>query len=93
MIGVHLTAMTGHGLGHSPDIAAPRPEEVIPEPHRRGQFRIIPRKTAHIITPRLPFVVVGMHDVAIVPEAIPLVILDIALIVRYILRQPLLYRV
>ena len=91
MIGVHLATVARHGLRHPPDIAAPRAQEVVPEPHRRGQLSIVPGETAHIVAPGVPLWIIGMHDVAIVPEAVPLMLFDGLLIEADVLFQPFLH--
>ena len=75
MIDIDLTAMAGHRLGHFPDISPSCPEEVIPEPHGGCQFGVIPCIASYIVPPTVPLRIVGMHDVTIVPEAIPLMLL------------------
>ena len=76
MIYIHLTAMTGHSLGHREEISTACAEEVIPKPHRCSQFGIIPGIATHVVSPGMALRVVSMHHVAIVPEAIPLILFD-----------------
>ena len=72
--------MTGHCSGHTPDVVSTCAQEVVPQPHWRGQLGVIPGKTAYIVTPFLALIIVGVHDIAVVPESIPFVALNVSLI-------------
>ena len=93
MICIHLTAMACHSLSHTPDITASRPKEIIPQPHRGGEFCIVPGIAAYIIAPVLTLIIISMHDVAIVPESIPPILLYIALIGIDIFHKPTLHSI
>ena len=76
VIGVDLAVVACHGLCHPPDVGLARAQEVVPEPHGRGQFGIVPGIASHIVAPGMTVDVVSMHYVAIVPEAIPFLLVD-----------------
>ena len=43
----------------------------MPQPDVGGQFRVVPREAAHVVAPLVAVAVVGVHDVAVVPEPVP----------------------
>ncbi len=69
---IDLAGVARHRLGHAEHIGASGAQIAVPEEHIRLQFRIVPGETADIVTPDMPVGVIGMHDVAIVPEPVPL---------------------
>ena len=75
MVSIHFGCMTGHCFCHTPDIFTTCTQKVIPQPHIRSKFRIIPGKSADVITPRMTDGVISMHYISIIPESIPLVLL------------------
>ena len=87
MISIDLGIVTGHGFGHSPDILTSRTQERVPKPHGGSQLRIVPSVATYIVLPRVAHGVVGMHQVAIVPETIPFLLLNGITVEVEILRQ------
>ena len=77
---VDLAHVTTHSLGHAPDILAACAEEAVPQPQVRAKFGVIPRIAADVVFPFVAHGVVGVHEVAIMPEAIPAVLLYSVLI-------------
>src|SRR5215469_13373912 len=71
MIGIDFAGVPCHRLRHSKGLCAPGSQEVIPEPDIGPQFGVVPREAADIVSPRVPGTIVGMHHVAVIPEAIP----------------------
>ena len=91
MIRIHLAIVARHRLCHPPDVCPARAQEVVPKPHGRSQFGIVPGISSHIIAPGMAVEVVGMHHVAIVPEAIPLLLFDGILVKINILGEAALH--
>ena len=81
MVGVHLTAMACHGCCHAEDITAAGAQEVIPQPHGGGKLGIVPGKAAHVVAPIPTLIIIRVHQVSVVPEAIPLISFDILLVI------------
>src|SRR5574344_173788 len=71
MMHVNFACVLLHGFGHCPDILAPGPQEAGPEEDIRGEFNIIPCPSANIVAPVVTGEVVVVHDIAIIPEAVP----------------------
>ena len=71
VIDVHLGGVSRHGFCHPPDFRSCRAQEGIPQPGDAAQLRIVPGKAAHIVHPFVTDGVVAVHEVAIVPESIP----------------------
>ena len=82
VIGVHLAGVAGHRLRHAEDIGATGAEEAVPQPHVGHQLGIVPGHAADIVAPDVAGGFVGMHDVAEVPEAVPVALLHLLLIER-----------
>ena len=76
VIGVDFAIVACHSLSHAPNIAIASTQERIPEPIRSGKLGIVPSKSANIISPLFALSIVGMHHIAIVPKAIPMVVVD-----------------
>ena len=72
---VDFRSVARHGGGHSPQVGVGRAQELIPQPEVAAELGIVPGIAAHIVAPRVAHGVVGMHYVAVVPEAIPAVFL------------------
>src|SRR5690606_8674698 len=77
MMHVYLPGVPAHGFGHAEDIVPARAEEVIPKPKVGRQFGVVPGETADVVPPHMPVVIVGVHDVAVVPESVPAMLLDL----------------
>src|SRR5690606_1076971 len=80
MIQIDFAGMTGHRFRHAEDIRPSSAQETVPEPHIRHQLSILPCTPADIILPGMPYWVVAMHDIPIIPESIPSSLLDLFLI-------------
>ena len=81
VIDIHLRGVTGHRLSHGPKSGVGGAEEVVPEHHVGGEFGIVPGIATHIVFPGMSLGIVVVHHVAIVPEAIPPVLVDGLLVV------------
>ena len=55
VIHIHLTAMTSHRFSHREEIGTSRSDKIVPEPHRRREFGIVPGIAAHVIPPGVTF--------------------------------------
>ena len=80
VVNVDFTRMPGHGFSHTPNIKTPGTQEIIPQPHIRSQFRIVPGKSSDIITPGMTNGVISMHHITVIPETVPFVLFDCFLI-------------
>ncbi len=80
MVHVHFAGVARHGLRHAENIGAAGPQKHVPKPHLGHQFVIVPGVAAHIVAPDMAEAVVGMHHVAVMPEAVPVALLDFLLI-------------
>jgi hypothetical protein len=69
--------MPGHRLGHAEDVGAARVQETVPEPHVGPEFGVVPRHAAQVVPPDVADVVVRVHHVAEIPEAVPVPLVDL----------------
>lgn len=81
MVDVHLAGVPGHGLGEAEDVGAAGAQVGVPEPEVRGELGVVPGIAADVVPPGVPGGVVGVHDVAVVPEAVPAALLHLVLVV------------
>ena len=77
MVDIHLAGVASHRLGEAKQVRPAGTQVGIPEPEIRREFRIVPGVTAHVVAPHVAVAVVGVHDVAIVPEAVPMALLHL----------------
>nr|GEU28571.1 hypothetical protein [Tanacetum cinerariifolium] len=80
VVHIDFARMARHRLGHAEHVGAARVQEVVPQPDVGAQFRVIPREAAHVVAPHVALVVVGVHHVAEIPEAVPPPVLDLVAI-------------
>src|SRR5581483_6374725 len=66
-----------HCFGHAEDVGASGTQKAVPKPHVRAQFRVVPCEAADIITPDVPAWIIRVHDVAEIPKAVPVPLLDL----------------
>ena len=71
MVGVNLAAMAAHGAGKTVYLIISRPQEIQPVDIGVAQLRIVPCKASDIIPPAMADSIIGVHHVAIIPEAVP----------------------
>ncbi len=76
MIADGFAGAASHGFGEAEDVGAAGTEEGIPGDHIGALFGVIPGETAEVIFPGVAGGVVSVHDVAEVPEAVPVVLID-----------------
>ena len=87
VVHVAFRRMAAHRHGHPPDVGPPGAQEAVPEPHVAGQFRVVPGIPAHVVPPRVPHGIVRVHEVAVVPEPVPPVLVhSLDVIVQVILQ-------
>ena len=89
VVAIHFAVMARHRHSHLPHLRATGAQEFIPQHGRRAEFRIVPRKAAHIIIP--PHAVfrrhTGVHHVAVVEVSVPTVALHLlGIIVRNVIQ-------
>ncbi|PAV70190.1 hypothetical protein WR25_07701 [Diploscapter pachys] len=78
VIDVDLTRMARHRLCHAEHVGAAGAQIGVPEPQVARQLAIVPGETADVVAPDVPVIVIAVHDVAIIPEAVPATLLDLA---------------
>ncbi len=83
--------MAAHSLCHAPDILAACAQEAIPKPEIRAKLGVVPCVAADIVFPLVAHGVVGVHEIAIIPEAVPSVLVYRFLIEVDILVKTFLY--
>src|ERR1019366_7059032 len=79
---VPLAGVARHRLRHAEDVSASGTREAVPQPHIRNQLGVVPCETADIVAPGVTRRFVRVHDVAVVPETVPVALLHFLLIKR-----------
>ena len=77
MIDIDFACMAGHRFGEAECTRPAAAQHIIPKPQVGRQFAIGPGIAADIIAPDVPILVIRVHDVAMVPEAIPAAPVDL----------------
>ncbi|KAF1073003.1 MAG: hypothetical protein GAK45_00038 [Pseudomonas citronellolis] len=77
MVHVDLAGVPGHRLGHTEHVGTPAAQEVVPEPQVGAQLGVVPGVAADVVAPGVPPLVVGVHDIAEVPETVPAALFDL----------------
>src|SRR5258708_29215912 len=80
MMNIDLSGVSRHCLGHSENIGSARAQEKIPKPEIGHQFRVGPGETTHVVTPGVPYAIVRVHEVAVIPKTEPLTLFGFLLI-------------
>src|ERR1035438_2554469 len=80
VITVGLAGVPRVCLGEAEQVGPAAAQVAIPEPQRRAQFRVVPRMAAPVVMPHVARRRVGVHEVAILPEAVPGAVVDLPLI-------------
>ncbi|GJC96757.1 hypothetical protein ColKHC_05583 [Colletotrichum higginsianum] len=80
VVDVDLARVADEGLGEAVDVLAAGAEEVVPEEQVRRELRVVPGVAADVVAPLVAVRVVGVDEVAVVPEAVPLALLDLLLV-------------
>ena len=65
--------MACHGFCHAIDEFVACAQELVPEHGWGAEFGVVPCVASHVVAPFAVVAVVGMHDVAIVEESVPVV--------------------
>ena len=78
VVDVHLAGVPGHGLGEPEDVGPAGAQVGVPEPQVGGEFGVVPGIAADVVPPHMPVEIVGVHHVAVVPEAVPAALLHLA---------------
>jgi len=73
VVAVHLSGVAGHGLSQLEGCWVARAQEGVPQPVVWGQLGVVPGVSANIVLPAVAGYVLGVHEVAVVPEPIPVV--------------------
>ena len=81
VVGVGLAGVAGVRFGQTEEIGAATAKVAVPEPERRAEFGIVPGVAAPVVVPDVARRGVGVHEVAILPEAVPGTVVDLALVV------------
>jgi len=68
--------------GHAENVRATRAQKRIPEPEVGRELGIVPRVTAHVVSPNVPGGIVGVHHVPVIPEAVPSAFFDLLQVIR-----------
>ena len=68
-------------LGEAEEVGAAAAQVAVPEPEGRAEFGVVPRMAAPVVVPDVACRRVGVHEVAILPEAVPGAVVYLALIV------------
>ena len=76
MIDIHFAGVPRHGFGEAEQARVAGAQDAEPQPQVGRQFAIVPGEAANIVAPLVPVRVIGVHDVAMVPEAIPAATID-----------------
>ena len=63
--------MPRHGLGEAEPVGTPGAQEVVPGPQVGAELGIVPGATALVVVPDVTNGIIGVHDIAVVPEAVP----------------------
>ena len=87
MIYIHFHRVTSHSLSHAPYVWTSRAQERIPQPRYTAKLSIIPGETAHVVFPFMPYGVVAMHEIAVIPETVPMALVNGPLIEIEIFRE------
>ncbi len=82
VVDVDLAGVAGHGLCEAEDVGASGAQVGVPEPEVGRELGVVPGVAADVVAPLVPGGVVRVHDVAVVPEAVPAAHLDLVLVVR-----------
>src|SRR5205823_4136984 len=69
VIHIDLAGMPRHRLSHAKNIRAAAAQKCEPEPKVGGEFGVVPRKAADVVTPDMPRRIVGVHHVAVIPKS------------------------
>ena len=77
VVGVHLAGVAAHGAGEAVNLIVPGAQEGQPVDIGVAQLGVVPGKAPHIIPPAVADRVVGVHHVAVIPEAVPLALLHL----------------
>ena len=80
VVHVDLAGVARHRLGEAEHVGAAGAQEVEPQPDVGRQLRVVPGVAADVVAPHVPVGVVGVHHVAVVPEAVPAVLLPLSMI-------------
>ncbi|GKT86451.1 hypothetical protein Ct61P_04301 [Colletotrichum tofieldiae] len=80
VVDVDLAGVADLRLGEPVDVLAAGAEEVVPEEQVGGELRVVPGVAANVVAPLVTVRVVGVDEVAVVPEAVPLALLHLALV-------------
>ncbi len=81
VVDVDLAGVPGHGLGEAEDVGAAGAHVREPEPQVGRELGVVPGVAADVVAPLVAGGVVGVHDVAVVPEAVPAALLHLVLVV------------
>jgi hypothetical protein len=68
---VHLAAMTAHRAGKAIDGVIARAQKQQPVDIGVAKLGVLPRAPARVVQPAMPYDIVGVHDVAVIPKTVP----------------------
>ena len=91
VVDVHLRGVAAHCDGHVPDVFTAAAQEHVPEPHVGGELGVVPGEASDVVVPHAADIVHGVHEVAEVPEAVPLELFHILLVYADDLVKPVLH--
>src|SRR6185312_985027 len=81
VVHVDFARVPGHRFGETKNIGASGAKKIEPQPEIGGELGVVPRKSAHIVTPLVSVGVVRVHDVAVVPIPVPAALTLLALVI------------
>ena len=75
---VDFAGVAGHGFGEPECIGAAGAQEIEPQPQVGGELGVVPGEAADVVAPLVAVEVIGVHDVAVVPESVPAALILLA---------------
>ena len=80
VVGVGLAGVARVRFSQAEEVSAAAAQVAVPEPERRAELGVIPRMAAPVVVPHVARRGVGVDEVAVLPEAVPGAVVDLALI-------------
>ena len=72
MVHIHLRAVATHGFRQRENILSACAHKHQPQPDGGDKLRILPCIAAHIVSPAMSGLIIGMHEIAEIKQAVPI---------------------
>ena len=76
VVSVNIRAVAAHCLGKREYVLPAGSYKRVPQPQCRNKLGALPCVAAEIVTPAVTLCVIGVHNVAVIPQAVPAALLN-----------------